>query len=127
STTTKTGNQIAGGYTITDSATDNYSMQESGSNPMGAYYETVTGTDVVTMTESGNSGNQTFTRTTSIAGSYTLIDVGDGATHDSGSGTYTIAPDENAHVIGGFFEQPKGNSIGRYAMLEFFNDCANAH
>jgi hypothetical protein len=85
----------------------------------------VQGSETNTLTQSGNTPDQTFSRTASGSGSYTLTDSGPGATLTNGPGSYSYGLQESGDWKSGSLSQTETGQ-DRYSLLQGFTNVSNA-
>jgi hypothetical protein len=119
-----TGNSVQGTYTRSQQGSDAYNLSETGT-ANGGYTESIQGSDTYILTQSGDTPNQTFSRTLTGSGTYTLQDSGPGATLTSGSGSCAYSLQESGSWRGGSLSQTETGS-DRYSLLQDFANVSNA-
>ena len=121
---TGSGNTIEGTYTTNTVGTDNYTLQEHGTNLSSqSFSQSITGTDNYTISETGNQANNTYSRGISGGGSYNETSIV-ASSPTILSGSYSLSNSENADARTGALSQ--SGLLGRYSLLTYFVDVSNA-
>ncbi len=110
-TTNEPGNTVAGDYSQVETASDGYTLAETGTNGSGSFSVTVVDAETATLTATGNTANQTMNRT--------IVGVGSGY-------SYTVT--ETADARSGYRTQAESGT-DRYSLVPYFvnvSDTDNA-
>ncbi len=100
-------------------------MVETGQAPGGGYSQTLQGNETNTLSETGNTPDQTFQRSVTGSGSYSLQDSGLGATLASGPGSNSYSLQESGDWKSGSLSQTETGQ-DRYSLLQGFINVSNA-